>query len=99
MWAEKVTTWHGAWLCVDLIIEQVQMRSMNTSGGLTRGRGMIKQQCVTRLLAMPASAEVNIAMQELPGVNYNTGEQNKDMTNAGQARGTKDTHVFLNYLH
>ena len=32
-------------------------------------------------LAMPA-CEVNRAMQELTGVSYNTGEQNKDMTKA-----------------
>ena len=37
----------------DLIIEQVLMRSMKTSGGLTRGRGMTEQQRVTWLLAMP----------------------------------------------
>jgi hypothetical protein len=89
--------WAG--LSVDLIIEQVLMRSMKTSGGLTRGRGMTEQQRVTWLLAMPACAEVNNAMQELTGVNYNTGEQNKDMTDARQARDLKDTHTVLNYLH
>ena len=34
------------------------------------------------LLSGPACAEVNQAMQELTGINYNTGEQNKDMTAA-----------------
>ena len=34
--------WAG--LSTDLIIEQVLMRSMKTSGGLTRGRGMTEQQ-------------------------------------------------------
>ncbi len=38
-------------------------------------------------------------MQELTGVNYNTGEQNKDMTDARQARDLKDTHTVLNYLY
>jgi hypothetical protein len=66
------------------------MRSMKISGGLTRGRVMTEQQRITWLLAMPACAEVNDAMQELTGVNYNTGEQNKDMTDARQV---------LNYLH
>ncbi len=45
--------WAG--LSVDLIIEQVLMRSMKTSGGLTRGRVMTEQQRVTWLLAMPAT--------------------------------------------
>ena len=41
------------------------MRSMKTSGGLTRGRGMTEQQSVIWSLAMPACAEVNRAMQDL----------------------------------
>ena len=35
---------HWAGLSSDLIIEQVLVRSMKTSGGLTRGRGMTGQQ-------------------------------------------------------
>ena len=54
-------TWAG--LSTDLMIEQVLMRSMKTSGGLTRARGMTEQQLLTWLLAMPACAEVNRAMQ------------------------------------
>ena len=41
---------------------------------------------------MPVCTEFNKAMQELTGVNYNTGEQNKDMTKSRQARDWKDTH-------
>ncbi|KAJ8417704.1 hypothetical protein AAFF_G00225470 [Aldrovandia affinis] len=37
-------------------------------------------------------------MQELTGVNHNTGDQNKDMTDARQARDMKDTLTVLNYL-
>ena len=70
--------WAG--LSSDLVIEQVLMRSLKTSGGLTRGRGMTENQRPLWLLSRPACAEVNQAMQELTGVNYNTGEQNKDMT-------------------
>ena len=89
---------HWAGLSSDLIIEQVLMRSMKTSGGLTRGRGMTEQQRLIWLLSMPACADVNKAMQELTGVNYNTGEQNKDITVARQARDWKDTLTVLNYL-
>ncbi|KAJ8406495.1 hypothetical protein AAFF_G00300690 [Aldrovandia affinis] len=88
--------WAG--LSVDLVIEPVLMRSMKTSGGLTRGRGMTELQRLKRLLSMPACAEVNNAMQELTGVNHNTGDQNKDMTDARQARDMKDTLTVLNYL-
>ena len=74
------------------------MRSLKTSGGLTRGRGMTEQQRLTWSLSMTACAEVNKDMQEMTGVGYNTGEQNKDMAKARQARDWKDTHIVLNYL-
>lgn len=47
---------------------------------------------------MPACGEVNQAMEGFKGVNYNTGEQNKDMTKARQARDWKDTLIVLSYL-
>ena len=50
-----------------------------------------EQQRLSWLLSMPACAQVNQAMQELTGVNYNTGEQNKDMSKARQAV-TERTH-------
>ena len=40
----------------------------------------------------------NQAMQELTGVNYNTGEKNKNMTKTRQARDWKDTLTILQYL-
>ena len=80
--------WAG--LSPDLVIEQVLMRSLKTSGGLTQGRGMTEQQRLLWLLSMPACAEVNQAMEALTGVNLNTGEQNRDMTEARLARDWKD---------
>ena len=61
---------------------------------------MAEQQRVTWLLSKPASSEVNKAMQELTGagVNYNTGEQNKDTTRARQDRDWKDTNTVLKYI-
>ena len=70
--------WAG--LSTDLVIEQILMRSIKTSGGFTRGRGMTERQRVIWLFSMPACAEVNRAMLELTVVSYITGEQNKDMT-------------------
>ena len=88
--------WAG--LSTDLVIEQVLMRSMKTSGGLTRGRGMTEQQRVIWSLALPACAEVNRAMQELTGVLFNSGEQNQDMTQSRQVRDWKDTQALLCFL-
>ena len=85
--------WAG--LSTDLVIEQVLMRSLKTSGGLTRGRGMTERQRVIWLLSIPACAELNRAMLALTGVSYSTGEQNKDMTKSRQARDMKDTQTRL----
>ena len=88
--------WAG--LPTDLIIE-VLMRSLKTSGGLTRGSGMTEQQRMTWLLSMPACAEINRIMRELTGVQCTSGEQNKDMTDAGQQRDMKDTITVLTALN
>ena len=52
--------WLG--LSHDLVIEQVLMRSMKTSGCLTRGRGMTEIQRLVWLMAHPVCAEINYAM-------------------------------------
>ena len=85
--------WAG--LSTDLMVERVLMRSMKTSGGLTRGRVMTEQQRLTWLLAMPACAEVNRVLQELSGAKYSTNEQNKETGKSRQPRDLKDTHALL----
>ena len=79
--------WAG--LSTDVVIEQVLMRSVKTSGGLTRGRGMTEIQRLTWKLGMPSCAEVKFAMQEHTGINYNTSEQHKDTSN------TEDTYKLI----
>ena len=53
----SVRFWGG--LSTDLIIEQVLMRSMKTSVGLIRGRGMTENQRLIWAMAMPSCAEIN----------------------------------------
>ena len=55
--------WGG--LSTDLTIEQILMRSVKSSGGLTRGRGIGEAQREQWILSMPACADYNSAMQEL----------------------------------
>ena len=81
-----------------LVIEQCLMRSLKSTGGLTRGSGMTERQRLTWLLSMPACAETNLAMQELTGIKYNSSEQNKDMTKSRQTRDMSDTVKVLNAL-
>ena len=82
----------------DLVIEQVLMRSMKTSGGLTRGRGMTETQRLVWLMAHPVCAEVNNAMQQRTGVQYNTSEQHKDLTTARQVKDMTDSCELLEFL-
>ena len=44
------------------------MRSVKTTGGLTRGRGFSETQRLVWLLSTPVTAEINNAMQGLTGV-------------------------------
>eukprot|EP00795_Rhopilema_esculentum_P011181 gene11182-biopygen2781 len=88
--------WAG--LSSDLIIEQVLMRSLKTSGGLTRGRGMSETQRLIWLLSMPATAEINEAMQEFTEVTFSSSEQHKDTSEARISRDLKDTNSLLSFF-
>ena len=85
--------WAG--LSTDLIIEQVLMRSLKTTGGLTRGSGMTEQQRVTWLLSTPACAQTSCAMQDLVGIQCEHSDQNKDMSETRQKRDVEDTVAIL----
>ena len=88
--------WAG--LSQDLVIEQVLMRSLKTSGGLTRGTGFGERQRLVWLLSMDACAEINSAMQTLSGVTFTTSEQHKETCATRQARDHKDTQTLVSYL-
>ena len=88
--------WAG--LSSDLAIEQVLMRSMKATGGLTRGRGMTESRRTRWLLSMPACAKVNSAMQELTDNYFTTSEQHKDMTRSRQMRDEEDKNTLLGFL-
>ncbi|KAG1711224.1 hypothetical protein GQR58_002605 [Nymphon striatum] len=89
---------HWAGLSTDFLIEQVLMRSVKTTGGLTRGRGMSEPQRITWMLSTPICAEVNIALQDYTSVQYGTSDQHKEQRAARQARDTDDTHELIGYL-
>ena len=88
--------WAG--LSPDLVIEQVLMRSLKTRGGLTRGRGMTEIQRLIWCLSRPVCAEVNIAMQQLTSVTYETSEQHKDILQARQKRDATDSEKLISFI-
>ena len=77
---------HWAGLSPDLVIEQALMRTMKTSGNLTRGTGMGEVQRNAWLLSSPACAAYDAAVQHLTGVSYMTSEQHKDESNARKVK-------------
>lgn len=74
------------------------MKNLKIGRGLTRERGLTEQQRLNWLLSTPARAETNYIMQELTGVQFNSGEQNKDMSKARRTRVMKDTVTILRAL-
>ena len=74
------------------------MRSLKTSGGLTRGTGFGERQRLVWLLSMSACAEISSAMQTLSGVTFTTSKQHKETDATRQAREHKDTQTFVSYL-
>ena len=88
--------WAG--LSVDLAIEQILMKSLKTTGGLTRGRGMTEVQRIVWLMSQPICMEVNNAMQEHTRVAYSTSEQHKEARETRQEKDLKDTEELIYFL-
>ena len=88
--------WAG--LSPDLVIEQVLMRSLKTTGGLTRGRSMTETQRLVWCLSRPACEEINSAMQQLTSVPYETSELHKDISQARQTRDTADSEKLMSFI-
>ena len=78
------TDWYWDGLSSHLVIEQVLMRILKTSGGLTRGRSMTENQRLIWLLSMPSCAEINFTMQELTGTLYQQVNNTRNRTVIGK---------------
>ena len=88
--------WAG--ISSDLVIEQVLMRSVKVSGGLTRGRGMTEVGRALWVLSMPACADISYAMQELTGELFVNSDQHKEAAATRIERDGKDRNTLLNFL-
>ena len=80
--------WGG--LSTDLTIEQVLMKSLKSTGGLTRGSGMTELQCASWVLSMPACADINRKMQEFIGQDAATTNTHPDASDARMKRDLSD---------
>ena len=82
-----------------MTIEQVLMRSLKTSGGLTRGRGISPSTIAKWVHSMPAASRVINAMETFGGVACVTSEQHVDLRESNQKRDHADTATFLTWLN
>lgn len=83
--------WSGVWS--DMTIEQVLMRAMKTTGGLTRGRRITDSTLAQWVGAVPLCIPICEALEELSGMHCETSDQHslhKDHAELGQARQTQD---------
>ena len=62
--------WVGLW--TDIVIEQVQICSLKSGGGLTRGRGMIESVRQQLLYSTQACPAIHDAMTSLAGKHHIT---------------------------
>ena len=81
-----------------MTIEQVLMRSLKTSGGLTRGRGISPSTIAKWVHSMPAASRAIDAMETFGGVACVTSEQHVDLRESDQKRDHADTATFLTWL-
>ena len=88
--------WGG--LSTDLVIEQALMRSIKTTGGLTRGKGLTESQRTQWLLSMPSCVDINNAMQLFCETEFQTSPQHKELGKSRVERDHKDTKTFLEFI-
>ena len=88
--------WAG--LSTDLVIEQVLMRNIKTSGGLTRGKGFTEMQRSVWCQAMPYCAAINRAMQKVTDLFYTTSEQHKEAGSSRRNRDYKDIQTIFDFF-
>ena len=74
-----------------MTVEQVVMRQMKVSGGLTRGHGMTDEGITQWVASLPACAELTNEFEEVCGVSFISGKQHIEVRESGMAR---DMHAF-----
>nr|CAI5830022.1 unnamed protein product [Callosobruchus analis] len=90
--------WFGIWS--DMPIEQTLMRSMKSTGGLTRGRGITDSVLSKWILGMPVMQQVTGAIEEFVDVISSNTEQHVDSKPTRQTRDTRnnDANKLMEWL-
>ena len=74
------------------------MRTMKTSGGLTRGQGFSEKSLVRWIGSMPSCIEVSQAIEQDCDVRTVTSEQHVEMRDFRQSRDADDIKKLVSWL-
>ena len=85
--------WSGIWS--DMTVEQVLMRSMKTSGGLTHGRGITESVLKRWVQGMPGCSALINHFQDYCGKQFLTGEQHVELRMSRQIRDSSDVDKLI----
>ena len=89
-------SWAG--LFSDLVIEQVMMRSIKSSGGLTRGRGFNETTRNQWVLTAHQCAAINESMSQLTNAQHTSSDQHIDKSDARISRDSSDFEKVYKWL-
>ncbi|KAG1714706.1 Multidrug resistance-associated protein 1 [Nymphon striatum] len=88
--------WAGLWS--DLVIEQTLMRSIKSSGSLTRGRGFEENVRHLWVSSISYTAAVHEAMSSLSGVKASSSEHHAEMEFKRRSRDYQDCEKFFSWF-
>lgn len=88
--------WSGVWS--DMTIEQTLMRSMKSTGGLTRGRGVSDSVLSKWILGTTATHDICTSLEQFSGVQFFSTEQHVDFREARQKRDLADVAKLTLWL-
>lgn len=80
--------WDGVWS--DMTIEQVLMRSMKTTGGLTHGRGLSESTLSKWVSSIPATLPFSEQLEMFCGVKSEFSEQHVELRDSRLTRDNED---------
>ncbi|KAJ8892592.1 hypothetical protein PR048_005173 [Dryococelus australis] len=89
--------WSG--VLSDMTIEQVIIRSIKSTRGLTHGHGVSPATRSTRIHGVPIASRVVDSVEEFGGVLGASSEQHTDLRLSRQNRDRADINLFINWLH
>nr|CAI5839663.1 unnamed protein product [Callosobruchus analis] len=88
--------WSAIWS--DMTIEQTLMRSMKSTGGLTRGRDISDSVLSKWILGIPVMQQVTGAIEEFVDVISSNTEQHVDSRPTRQTRDNNDANKLMEWL-